>query len=154
MKKSPQEEKLEKMLQPSKFSADGFLGSDKRNLWEIIEADAAAIASAGKTMEQVSQRMQELTDIGKKGFGDWLDAGHGLEVSVDDNRGKIPCPWPHSVRCLKRVTTVRHRASKTEIRWSDLNIHLIKEHGFFEGKGALFRIEPTDLISLIFASGH
>jgi hypothetical protein len=153
MKKSPQEEKLEKLLQPSKFSACGFLGNDRRNLWEIIEADATEVAGTGKTIEEVARRMQELTDIGKKGLGDWMDAGHGLEVLVDDNRGKVPCPWPHSVRCLKRITTVKHPASKTEIRWSDLNIHLIKEHGFFEGRGARFRVEPRILIAVIFTQG-
>lgn len=151
MKRSPQEEKLERLLQPSKFSAGGFLGHDKRNLWEIIEADAIAIAAAGKTMLEVAQRMQELTDIGKKGLGDWVKAAGGLEIAVDDNRGKVPCPWPHSVRCLKRITTVRQELTKTELRWSDLNIHLIKEHGFFEGKGAPFRIDPRELLRLIYA---
>ena len=141
------------MLQPSKFSVCGFLGNDKRNLWEIIEADATVIANAGRTMAEVAQRMQELTDIGTKGLGDWVNAGQGLEVTVDDNRGKVPCPWPHRVRCLKRITTVRHTATKSSLRWSDLNVHLIKEHGFFEGKGAPFRIEPQDLLKLLYTSG-
>jgi len=150
MKKSPQEKKLERLLQASKFSACGFLGHDKRNLWEIIDDDAAELARAGKTPEQVARRMRELTDIGKEGLGDWVDAGHGLQVSVDDNRGMVPCPWPHHVRCLKRITTVKHQATGAETRWSDLNIHLIQEHAFFEGKGARFRIEPSILINLIF----
>jgi hypothetical protein len=149
MKKSPYEQKLEKLLRSSKFSASGFLGKDKRSLWEIIDADAAEIARAGITMEELAQRMQEITDIGKAGLGDWVDAGAGLQVSVDDNRGMVPCPWPHHVRCLKRITTVKHAQSNTEIRWSDLNIHLIKAHGFFEGKGARFRIEPQALLTML-----
>jgi hypothetical protein len=36
------------------------------------------------------------------------------------------------------------------MHWSDLNIHLIAKHGFFEGKGSAFRIEPKELISTIF----
>ena len=150
MKKSPQEKKLERLLQASKFSACGFLGDDKRNLWEIIDDDAAELARTGRTPEQVARRMRELTDIGKEGLGDWVDAGHGLQVSVDDNRGMVPCPWPHHVRCLKRITTVKHMPTGAEIRWSDLNIHLILEHAFFEGKGARFRIEPRALIDIIF----
>jgi hypothetical protein len=31
-----------------------------------------------------------------------------------------------------------------------LNIHLVEEHGFFEGRGAFFRIEPEELIRVIF----
>jgi hypothetical protein len=33
-----------------------------------------------------------------------------------------------------------------------LNIHLIKEHGFFEGKGSPFRIEPSVLTKMIFTT--
>ena len=150
MKKSPQLERLEKVLKCSKFSASGFLGDDKRNLWEIIDADASEVSRAGKTMEEVAARMQELTDRGKAGLGDWVEIGINLHVQVDDNRGMIPCPWPHHVRCLKRITTVRDPRTKTELRWSELNIHLIKEHGFFEGRGAPFRIEPSTLIRTIF----
>lgn len=139
------------LLQASKFSACGFLGDDKRNLWEIIDDDAAELAKTGKTLQQVAKRMRQLTDIGKKGLGDWIDAGGGLYVSIDDNRGMVPCPWPHHVRCLKRITMIKHIPTGTEMRWSDLNIHLIQEHAFFEGKGARFRIEPSLLISVIFA---
>ena len=143
-------------MRSSKFSASGFLGTDKRNLWEIIDTDAAAIAKAGRTMEEVAQRMQEITNLGKAGLGDWVAVRPELEVSVDDNRGMVPCPWPHHVRCLKRITTVRHTGSGRKIMWSELNIHLIKAHGFFEGKGAPFRIEPRALLDMIFAenAGH
>ncbi len=150
MKKTPQEQKLERMLRSSKFSASGFLGTDDRSLWEIIDADATEMVRAGVSMEELAQRMQELTDKGKAALGDWADAGAGLSVSVDDSRGMVPCPWPHHVRCQKRITTVRHAESDTELRWSDLNIHLIRAHGFFEGRGAPFRIEPRDLLRVLF----
>ena len=151
MKKSPQERKLERMLRSSKFSAGGFLGTDKRGLWEIIDADAAVIARAGKTMEDVAARMHEITRIGKTGLGDWVEVNPGLLASVDDSRGMIPCPWPHHVRCLKIITTVKHLPTGTVLRWSELNIHLIEAHGFFEGKGAAFRIEPSILLTVLFS---
>ncbi|MGD8979348.1 MAG: hypothetical protein PVH23_04705, partial [candidate division WOR-3 bacterium] len=150
MKKSPQEQKLERMLRSSKFSAGGFLGTDKRNLWEIIDTDATAITRAGKTMEEVAMRMQEITEKGKTGLGDWVEVDRGLHVTVNDSRGMIPCPWPHHVRCSKRITTVKHSPTGTVLRWSDLNIHLIKAHGFFEGRGASFRIEPELLLRVLF----
>ncbi|MHC5179457.1 MAG: hypothetical protein ACYSOS_02915 [Planctomycetota bacterium] len=34
--------------------------------------------------------------------------------------------------------------------WTDLNIHMIAEHSFFEGTGAFFRIEPAEIISILF----
>lgn len=150
MKKSPQQQKLEQMLQSSKFSACGFMGNDSRNLWEIIDEDATVTAREGKTMEEIAARMKEITDTGVKGFGDWVQAGKTLQVMVDDNRGMIPCPWPHRVRCLKRITTVRCTKTNAQIRWSDLSVHLIREHGFFQGRGSPYRLEPAALIITIF----
>ncbi len=152
MKKSPQQQELESMLKSSKFSSSGFMGADRRNLWEIIDADAAEVAKAGKTMEEVAIRMQQITAAGVEGLGEWIKISESLQVMVDDNRGVIPCPWPHHVRCLKRITTVRNVQTDTTLRWSELNIHLIREHGFFEGKGSPFRIEPVALIEMIFAA--
>lgn len=150
MKKSPQERKLEKLLRSSKFSASGFMGNDRRNLWEIIDEDASEIAKAGRTVVEIAERMRQITDTAKQGLGDWVDFTRTLRASVDDNRGMIPCPWPHRVRCLKRITTVEHIPTETKIRWSELNIHLIEEHGFFEGRGAAFRIEPRILVDILF----
>lgn len=150
MKKSPQQQELERMLRSSKFSSCGFLGTDRRNLWEVIDEDAAETAKTGRTMEEVAARMAEITATGAEGLGDWVQFGPRLRVMVDDNRGVIPCPWPHRVRCLKRITTVHAVDTGTQIRWSDLNIHLIREHGFFEGKGSPFRIEPQILVEAIF----
>ena len=150
MKKSPQEKKLEDMLRSSKFSASGFMGTDRRNLWEIIDADAIEVVRSGKTMEKIAARMQQITSTGADGLGEWVDLDENLRVIVDDNRGVVPCPWPHHVRCLKRITTVSNSKTGKSLRWSELNIHLIKAHGFFEGKGSPFRIEPAELIMLIF----
>jgi hypothetical protein len=152
MKKSPQEKKLENMLKSSKFSSSGFMGTDRRNLWEIIEEDAAQVARSGKTMEELASRMQYITNAGVEGLGEWVEIDPKLRVMVDDNRGVVPCPWPHHARCLKRITTVNNSETGTSLRWSELNIHLIKEHGFFEGIGSPFRIEPSVLILTIFTN--
>jgi hypothetical protein len=151
MKKSPQQKKLEDMLQPSKFSAGGFMGTDTRSVWEIISADATEMVKLGKTNDEVAQRMQQLTDIGKPALEEWVEVDKHLRVMVEDHRGAIPCPWSHRVRCVKRITTVEHKISGKTVRWSDLNIHLIKDHGFFEGRGAAFRLEPRDLVEIIFS---
>jgi hypothetical protein len=151
MKKSPQQNKLEALLRSSKLSACGFLGDDKRSLWEIIDADASELERLGRTKEDVAARMQEITNQAVSALGDWVHINEVFKVCVDDNRGMIPCPWPHAVRCLKRITTIHHLKTGKTVRWSDLNIHLIKEHGFFEGKGAPFRIDPKQLVDIIFA---
>lgn len=148
MKKTPHEKKLETLLKASNISACGFLGTDTRELWEIIQQDVNDVASMGISIEAIAARMKELTALGQQGLGAWVRAGR-LLVQCDDSRGIIPCPWPHHVRCSKRTTTVRTDPGDV-LTWSDLNVHLIEAHGFFEGRGSPFRLEPKELVALLF----
>jgi len=150
MKKSPQTRKLEHILRSSKLVAGGFMGDDSRSFTEVIDADAFLVSRLGYTMEQIAARMQEITDTAKTGLGNWVTEDDKLQAVAEEAKGSLICPWPHPGRYVKRVTTVERRNSGVTIRWSDLNIHLIAEHGFFEGRGAAFRIEPEKLINVIF----
>ncbi len=94
--------------------------------------------------------MSEITNIAKCGLGTWVRVDNNLEAKTDEARGFLPCPWPHIGRFAKRVTIVRRINTSDTIKWSDLNIHLIGEHGFFQGRGSTFRIEPKNLIEMIF----
>lgn len=149
MKKSPQQEKFEKMLDASKFSACGFMGQDTRTVWEIIDADSTTLEKLGTTKEKIAQRMQEITQQGLRGMGDWVSVSTVLQVHINDARGSIPCPWAHGVRCLKRITEIKHLDTGQTVRWSDLSIHLVKEHGFFQGHGSPYRLEPKELVTIL-----
>jgi hypothetical protein len=149
MKESPQDNQLDEILRSSKLVADGFMGDDKRCVCEVIDADAVALAQLGLTKEQVAACMQEITDLAKSGLGTWVRIDENLEAKVDEARGWLICPWPHSGRYVKRITFLRSSKTGQSFRWSDLNIHLIGEHGFFEGKGSHFRIEPKKIAQMI-----
>jgi hypothetical protein len=149
MKKSPQQDKFDRMLDASKFSASGFMGSDTRTVWEIIDADMTTLEKLKTTKEKVAARMQEITDQGIQGLGDWIAASDTIRVRVDDTRGSIPCPWAHGVRCAKRITTIERTDTGQTLHWSDLSIHLILEHGFFQGKGSPYRLEPEYLVDAL-----
>jgi hypothetical protein len=150
MKESPQNKKLEETLRSSKLVAGGFLGSDKRTVSEIIDADLTELSKSRYTIEQVADRMQEITNTAIAGLGTWVIIDKSRQAKVDEAKGKLPCPWPHLARFAKRITILRHAEFDETIMWSDLNIHLIAEHGFFEGKDSDFRIEPGKLIAMIF----
>ena len=150
MKQSVQMKKLEEVLRSSKLVAGGFMGRDSRIVTEIIDADTAELSRLGYDVEKVAGKMQKITNIAKQALGNWTEIDEKRRAKVDEAKGLIPCPWPHSARFAKRVTTVKMVDSDQTIKWSDLNIHLIAEHGFFEGKGCEFRIEPKELIKLIF----
>jgi hypothetical protein len=150
MKESPEAKNLEQILRSSKMAAGGFMGRDSRSVAEIIDADSFEIAKLGYTARQLSSRMQEITDVAKRGLGTWVKVNDKHQAIVEEARGSIACPWPHPRRFAKRVTTVKHLGTGQTICWTDLNIHLIAEHGFFEGRGSAFRIEPGQLSKVIF----
>ena len=149
-KKSPHLQRLEEILHSSKLVSDGFMGSDTRSVLDIIDADLAELSKLGTTAERIAARMQEITDIAKDGLGNWVKIDENRQAMTEEAKGTLVCPWPHLGKFAKRVTTVKLNKSDQIICWADLNIHLIAEHGFFEGKGSAFRIEPEKLIKIIF----
>ena len=44
---------------------------------------------------------------------------------------------------------VRNLEKDREITYTDMNIHMINEHGFYQGKGSAFRMEIGDLIDIL-----
>ena len=150
MKESPDSKKLEEVLRSSKIVTGGFLGEDSRSVDQIISEDLAAVDEKGFEAEQLAERMREITKEAKDYLGNAVVIEDKLEVVSEDYKGVIVCPWPHSGRFDKRITTVKRLDTGKAIRWTDLNIHLIAKHGFFEGRGARFRIEPVELIEIIF----
>ncbi len=149
MKESPEDKRLENALRALGLLG-GLMGSDSRSVSEIVDADHAGLSRLGLTARQVAGRMQQITDIAKAGLGTWVRIDETLEAKVDEARGWLVCPWPHPGTFLKRITSVRIVETGASIRWSDLNMHLIAEHGFFEGRGSNFRLEPEELAAIIF----
>lgn len=149
MKQSSKMEKLEHQLRSCGLVAGGFLGQDERSLQEITNADVAELQKLGYTPRLVAEKMQQLTDSAKRMLGNPVQVS-GLVITYEDYKGMIVCPWPHPGRFAKAITTVKRIDSNQTIRWTDLNIHMIAEHAFFEGKGSAFRIEPAELIRMIF----
>ena len=150
MKQSPNMRDLEFMLRSSRIVAGGFMGTDGRPLEEIVDTDMVSLAHLGYTAAQVADRMQELTVLAIPELGNPVAVGGNLTVTSQDYMGRIICPWPHPMRLAKRITVARRTDTDESIRWTDLSIHMIAEHSFFEGKGSPFRIEPGKLVHLIF----
>jgi len=99
---------------------------------------------------QINRPASHNPNPAKKGLGTWVEIDQSRRAMAEEAKGSIVCPWPHPGRFDKRVTTVRLDGSDRSISWSDLNIHLIAEHGFFEGRGSPFRLDPKQLVEIIF----
>jgi len=149
MKQTEQMKEIQARMKPGIITLDGFLGSDDRNLIDILVEDDAEVKRLNLTHERIAARMQELRDAGKEGLGDMLGVPPHFEVSVDIRRGKLACPFGHRGLVRKSIIQVRNVAKDREITYTDMNIHMINEHGFYQGKGSSFRMEISDLIDIL-----
>lgn len=149
MKRSPDMQRLNEILRSSKLSSGGFLGDDNRHVGEIIEDDMRTVFQAGRSLAEIAGRMRVIAETAKCGLETDVRIDEKRKARSTAARGVIPCPWPHPGRYGKTVTTVTRTDTGQTVRWSDLSVHLIEAHGFFEGRGSPFRIEPRELIDIL-----
>lgn len=142
--------RLESLLRASKLVAGGFMGTDARLIEDVIAEDAAALEATGHTLEQVAARMCEITEAALPGLETSVPVSGNLEARVVEARGRIPCPWSHAGRYFKTLTEARRTDTGQTAHWSDLSLHMIEAHGFFQGRGSAFRLEPAVLVAIIF----
>ena len=121
MKRNPANAKTRTMMERGRLARDGFLGDDMRPLDEIVAADAAL------------ETPRDLYD-GR------------VQVQLTEVMGRISCPFGCGSRSHKAAIQVR--AGDLAFVFTPLHAHLIREHGFFQGKGSWFRLEPAELIAL------
>lgn len=149
MKQNPKLKLIQENMQPGAFTAHGFLGNDSRALKDILRTDENAVAKMGLTHKDIATRMRYFTEVGKEAPDSVVIMDGIFEVLVDDHRGFIPCPFADYAHELKSNTKLINRELDREIYWSDLNIHMIEEHGFYEGEGSFFRTDPVDLAKIL-----
>jgi hypothetical protein len=149
MKQSKVYAAIQARMAPGVIIRDGFLGEDRRNLVDILTADDGEARRLGCTHQDIARRMVELREAGLSGLGEFVDVEPHFEVRVDSVRGKLPCPFGDPGIFPKTNTTVRNKRLGRELTYTDLHIHLIGSHGFYEGKGSAFRLEPGELAEVL-----
>jgi hypothetical protein len=150
MKPTPKELKALQRMQPGVITLSGFLGSDTRYLNEIITDDDAALASLGYSTQQIADRLDYFTRLSWIYDEDDITIDDVYLVNTEVYRGKLPCPFSHAGLFRKSITYLTNSSSGVSVKWTSLNVHLIREHGFFEGKDSPFRLDPAALIKAIF----
>lgn len=146
MKQSKQLDEIQEQMSPGVITHDGMLGTDTRKLGDILEQDNETVKRCGLSHSKIAARLSQLRAEGMKGLGLPVNTKDNLEVSVESARGKLPCPFLHKGLYAKNCTIVKNLETGSEIIFTDLNIHMIEEHGFYEGKGSLYRLDPETLI--------
>lgn len=149
MKQTPAMDRIQREMRPGVITRDGFLGQDRRKLADILDADNAEVNRLGLTHEGIAERMRQVRDAGKKGVGLPTRVESGFEIQVDSVRGGLPCPFGHAGLLQKMNTTVTNLSTGKALTYTDLHIHMIAEHGFYEGRGSEFRLDPAELKEIL-----
>lgn len=150
MKITPQELKTTQRMQPGVITLSGFLGSDTRPLNEIVADDAATLARLERSPHEIAKRMESFTKASWDSYLDETLVEDKYLVQTEVYRGRLPCPYGHSGIFRKAITKLTNQSNGLSVVWTSLNIHLIMAHGFFEGRGSVFRLDPQTLVKAIF----
>lgn len=120
--------------------------SDERAV-AVKREDAETLKRMGTTVRKIVDRMKTLRGIAVRGLGNRVAVDGGIEVEIDSARGLVACPFCDAGTLEKTNTIVRR--GKEEVMFSDLNIHMIEQHGFFEMPGSPFRVDPERLVRVL-----
>ncbi|MCF7933748.1 MAG: hypothetical protein K9M84_08760 [Spirochaetia bacterium] len=149
MKQSPQFTKIQEQMKPGVITLDGFLGTDTRNLIDILVEDDGTVRRLGLTHAQIADRMEYFRQKGLDGLGEFIHIDSSFDVRVDSVRGVLPSPFGGPGMYQKVNTTVRNLRIGREVTFTDMHIHFVRDHGFYEGKGSAYRIDPEVLIEVL-----
>lgn len=149
MKQTPLERAVTERMAPGVLCKEGFLGRDRRSLGEIIDADNSTLAARNVTHERVAARLKEILDQAVAALGTPVEVAPGLTATFHEAMGRIPSPWPGEGTFRKGHVELADSATGQSIRYTPLGVFLIAAHGFYQGKGGLFRLEPDLLCDLL-----
>jgi len=149
MKMTPELQMAQENMLPGKISGQGFLGDDHRPLIDIITEDEERLAKSGKSFDELFQRMEYFMIHGRKGLGEPIVVDNEWEVWVDEARGKMVCPFQDGIyaKINARVCKI---STKDCITYSELALHLIHKHHFFQGNPSSYRLNPEELVRVLF----
>lgn len=137
-------------MQPGVLTLSGFLGEDARDFPRIIEDDAKTLENLGITAKEVGKRLDYFQKQSFESFQGPIIIDEIYEVETDVVRGFLPCPFMHRGLFRKAITKVKNLKSGKSFTFTSMNIHMIRAHGFFEGKGSKFRLEPEEVVRELF----
>jgi hypothetical protein len=139
---SPELDGVEERMRPCANFHHAFLGTDSRKLIQILTEDQGTVNSLGLTHELIAARLRAITEVAQKSMGAPAIVDDRFEVRVDAARGQMPCPWGHPGLYNKTHVALKKIETGQVLAWSDLAIHLIEEHGFYQGLGSPYRLDP------------
>lgn len=149
MKESPSDRELRRRLGASRFSAEGFLGTDDRPIDEIIATDLRTLERTGVSKERLVTALKEVYEKAKGALGGEITVREGVTAVYHESMGRIPSPFRGDGVFEKGEAVVREPATGRSMVVTSLGIALIEKHDFFQGRGARYRMEPATAVAFL-----
>ncbi len=149
MKRTPQDERIVANMQPGVLCREGFLATDSRELAEIISTDDAQVREMGLSHKQLADALGSVCRAAMATYGTPTWVGKHLRAICRPARGVIPCPWGHGETFAKGEIELTDTRTDRAFVFTPLSVHLIEAHGFYQGRGSRYRIEPAVAAKLL-----
>jgi hypothetical protein len=94
------------------------------------------------TKEKLAAALREIYVKAERALGNPLPLLEKVTVVHVEARGRIPSPFSGDGTFQKGQAKIMDAATGEALLITPLSIHLIEKHGFFQGKGSKYRIEP------------
>jgi len=145
----PDEDSLIERMAPGVLSRDGFHCADRRQLDAILQADAAAERASALTHEAIGRRLEQILQAAVAALGRPVEVAGALTACYHESMGRIPCPWGECGLFAKGEVELTDTRNNKTVRFTPLSVHMIYRHGFYQGPGSRYRIEPTEIVELL-----
>ncbi|MDI1476833.1 hypothetical protein [Polyangium sp. y55x31] len=147
--------RVEELMRPRRLSTAGFLGETER-LEEVLKEDASTLVSLGITAADVAGRIREIVGKALRSRSsrysrqDTYDVGR-FRVRLMQWGGSQECPWLCAIDSgwASIDFAIENRRTGAKLRGPGLIVHLIAEHGFFEGKESPYRVDPRQAAEVL-----
>jgi len=125
------------------YSDGGFMGWGEI-LENVIEEDAAILKEMGYNCQQVGLKLKEILDDPDVYNNEYKTTIHGW-------MGSQICPFEGKAYRHSSVDfVITNRKTGGKVSGPGLIWHLISKHGFFEGKKSPYRVDPEQLVKVLF----
>lgn len=149
MKETPADKSLEDRLGASKFSGEGFLGTDHRPVDEIIAADLRSLAELGVSKDTLLAALRGAFEKARAALGGEVEIRPGVTAVAHESMGRIPSPFRGDGVFEKGDVVLTATATGEQLILTALGLAMIEKHDFFQGHGSRYRIDPARAARLL-----
>jgi len=147
--------RVERLMRPGVLSAAGFLGETER-LEDVLKEDARNLSAMGITAAEVAGRLRVIVGEAIRrsreaaSEKDTYVIGR-FRVRLTQWHGYQECPWlcEPEPAWASIDFRIEDRRSGAKLGGPGLIVHLIAEHGFFEGKDSPYRVDPRQAAEVL-----